>query len=120
MLAVFVMVFAPSCFCVPQAIFCPDEVGYEYPDCGLNRHGNDAVHCKHCGRVLHIINEGADRHASDGLRRQENTGFGMVGGRINNILIFNKLINDLVLGCRHFPQGLLRPPRFRVETGLFS
>jgi voltage-gated potassium channel len=28
------------------------------PDCGLLVHDADAVHCKHCGRVLHIETEG--------------------------------------------------------------
>ena len=42
-----------------QAIFRPDKVRFECPDCGLLAHDTDAVHCKHCGRVLHIRDEGA-------------------------------------------------------------
>ena len=42
-----------------QAIFRPDKVRFECPDCGLLAHDADAVHCKHCGRVLHIRDEGA-------------------------------------------------------------
>ncbi len=42
-----------------QAIFRPDKVRFECPDCGLLIHDMDAVHCKHCGRVLHIRDEGA-------------------------------------------------------------
>ena len=30
------------------------------PVCGLLRHDPDAVHCKACGRVLNIPDEGAD------------------------------------------------------------
>lgn len=41
-----------------QTIFRPSRVVYECPDCGLNRHDADAVHCKHCGRVLHITTSG--------------------------------------------------------------
>lgn len=42
-----------------QAIFNPSKVRFECPDCGLMAHDTDAVHCKHCGRVLHIRDEGA-------------------------------------------------------------
>jgi voltage-gated potassium channel len=41
-----------------QTIFRPPHVTYECPDCGLKRHDTDAVHCKHCGRTLHITTEG--------------------------------------------------------------
>jgi len=41
-----------------QTIFRPSRVAYECPDCGLNRHDADAVHCKHCGRTLHITTSG--------------------------------------------------------------
>jgi len=41
-----------------QTIFRPPHVNYECPDCGLKRHDTDAVHCKHCGRILHITTEG--------------------------------------------------------------
>jgi voltage-gated potassium channel len=41
-----------------QAIFRPTKVRFECPDCGLLIHDVDAVHCKHCGRVLHIRDEG--------------------------------------------------------------
>lgn len=42
-----------------RAIIEPDhKVEHECPDCGLTRHDRDAVHCKHCGRVLHIETEG--------------------------------------------------------------
>lgn len=42
-----------------RAIVEPDQkVDHECPDCGLIRHDRDAVHCKHCGRVLHIETAG--------------------------------------------------------------
>jgi voltage-gated potassium channel len=41
-----------------QTIFRPPHVNHECPDCGLVRHDTDAVHCKHCGRILHITTEG--------------------------------------------------------------
>ncbi len=37
-----------------QSIFRPNKVYFRCPDCGLLRHYYDAVHCKHCGRVLNI------------------------------------------------------------------
>ena len=37
-----------------QSIFRPNKVQFRCPDCGLLRHDYDAVHCKHCGRVLNI------------------------------------------------------------------
>jgi voltage-gated potassium channel len=41
-----------------QTIFRPPHVTYECPECGLTRHDTDAVHCKHCGNLLHITTEG--------------------------------------------------------------
>lgn len=42
-----------------RALLEPDtKVHIECPDCGLQRHDRDAVHCKHCGRVMHIDTEG--------------------------------------------------------------
>jgi voltage-gated potassium channel len=58
-LAVLIMIFGISLFLrLIQTIFRPGKVRYECPSCGLNRHDNDAVHCKHCGTVLHITTEG--------------------------------------------------------------
>ncbi|MBI5450906.1 MAG: potassium channel family protein [Gammaproteobacteria bacterium] len=60
LLAVLIMIFGISLFLrLIQTIFRPEKVRYECPSCGLNRHDNDAVHCKHCGTVLHITTEGA-------------------------------------------------------------
>lgn len=59
-LAVLIMIFGISLFLrLIQTIFRPGKVRYECPACGLNRHEVDAVHCKHCGEVLHITTEGA-------------------------------------------------------------
>jgi voltage-gated potassium channel len=41
-----------------QSLFRPDKVYFPCPDCGLNRHDPDAVHCKACGVVLNIPDEG--------------------------------------------------------------
>lgn len=61
LLSVIIMVFGVALFLrLVQTIFRPARVIYDCPDCGLNRHDADAIHCKHCGRVLHIANEGRD------------------------------------------------------------
>jgi len=58
-LAVLIMIFGISLFLrLIQTIFRPGKVRYECPTCGLTRHDADAVHCKHCGTVLHITTEG--------------------------------------------------------------
>jgi len=41
-----------------QAIFRPHKVYFPCPQCGLSRHEPDAVHCKACGHVLNIPDEG--------------------------------------------------------------
>ncbi len=59
-LAVLIMIFGISLFLrLIQTIFRPGKVRHECPACGLTRHDADAVHCKHCGSVLHITTEGA-------------------------------------------------------------
>jgi voltage-gated potassium channel len=59
LLAVFIMVAGVSLFLrLLQALFRPNKVRVECPDCGLLVHDADAVHCKHCGRVMHIETEG--------------------------------------------------------------
>ncbi len=58
-LAVFIMIFGISLFLrLIQTIFRPSKVRYKCPVCGLSRHDNDAIHCKHCGTVLNIETEG--------------------------------------------------------------
>ena len=60
LLAIVIMLVGVSLFLrLLQAIFRPNKVRFECPDCGLMAHDIDAVHCKHCGRILHIRDEGA-------------------------------------------------------------
>jgi voltage-gated potassium channel len=42
-----------------QVLFRPNKVRYSCPSCALQRHEPDAVHCKACGTVLCIPDEGA-------------------------------------------------------------
>lgn len=59
LLAVLIMIVGVSLFLrLIQAIFRASKLSYECPDCGLSRHDPDAVHCKHCGHLLHIPTEG--------------------------------------------------------------
>lgn len=59
LLAVIIMVIGVALFLrLVQTVFRPTKVHYTCPDCGLNRHDPDAVHCKHCGRTVHIATEG--------------------------------------------------------------
>lgn len=41
-----------------QVLFRPHKVRFPCPECGLQRHDPDAVHCKACGVVLNIPDEG--------------------------------------------------------------
>jgi voltage-gated potassium channel len=41
-----------------QALFRPYKVRFPCPSCGLIRHDPDAVHCKACGVLLNIPNDG--------------------------------------------------------------
>jgi voltage-gated potassium channel len=60
LLSVGIMIFGVSLFVrLIQVLFRPPKIDYDCPDCGLARHDLDAIHCKHCGRVLHIHSEGA-------------------------------------------------------------
>ncbi|WP_341704774.1 ion channel [Ferrovibrio sp.] len=59
LLSVLIMIVGVTLFLrLLQAIFRPSKVRHECPDCGLRIHDVDAVHCKHCGRVLHIPTDG--------------------------------------------------------------
>lgn len=58
-LAVIIMVVGVGLFLrLLQAIFRPHKVRFECPSCALLVHDLDAVHCKHCGVILKIPNEG--------------------------------------------------------------
>ncbi|MCB1505607.1 MAG: two pore domain potassium channel family protein [Hyphomicrobiaceae bacterium] len=59
LLSIIILLIGVSLFLrLVQTIFRPPHVNYECPDCGLKRHDTDAVHCKHCGRILHIATDG--------------------------------------------------------------
>ena len=59
LLSIGIMVIGVSLFLrLLQAIFRPHKVRHECQDCGLMLHDADAVHCKHCGRVMRIRDEG--------------------------------------------------------------
>ena len=61
LLSVVIMIFGVSLFVrLAQVLFRPNKVDFECPDCGLLHHDIDAIHCKHCGRMLKIPNEGID------------------------------------------------------------
>jgi voltage-gated potassium channel len=60
LLSVLIMIFGVTLFLrLAQALFRPAKVRFECPTCGLLRHDTDAVHCKACGTVLHIPDDGA-------------------------------------------------------------
>lgn len=61
LLAVLIMVVGVALFIrLAQAMFAPAKVRHTCPDCGLDRHEPDAVHCKHCGRLLKIKTHGTE------------------------------------------------------------
>lgn len=45
-------------FRLAQVIVRPNKVNFPCPKCGLQRHEVDAVHCKACGQLLNIPDEG--------------------------------------------------------------
>jgi len=60
LLAVVIMILGISLFLrLLQTIFLPAKVVHECSHCGLSRHDPDAVHCKHCGEIIHIETPGA-------------------------------------------------------------
>lgn len=59
LLSIGVMFFGVTLFLrLAQVLFRPSKVRYECESCGLMLHEADAVHCKHCGAVVHIDTEG--------------------------------------------------------------
>jgi voltage-gated potassium channel len=59
MLSIIIMIFGVSLFLrLIQTMFRPSKVRFKCDDCGLLLHENDAVHCKHCGKVLNIESDG--------------------------------------------------------------
>jgi len=60
MLSVAVMIFGVTLFLrLAQVLFRPVKVRQPCPNCGLELHDSDAVHCKHCGETIRIETEGA-------------------------------------------------------------
>jgi voltage-gated potassium channel len=57
--SIVVMIIGISLFVrLAQLIFRPIKVNFPCPQCGLHRHEPDAVHCKACGHLLNIPDEG--------------------------------------------------------------
>jgi len=60
MITVVIMIFGVTLFFnLARALLSPSKVRFPCPSCGLQRHDSDAVHCKACGVVLNIPDEGA-------------------------------------------------------------
>ncbi len=58
LISVLIMIFGVTLFLrLAQVLFRPPKVRFSCPDCGLQRHDPDAVHCKACGRLLNIPDE---------------------------------------------------------------
>lgn len=53
--SIVIMIVGISLFVrLAQSIFRPNKVHFPCPECGLQKHDPDAVHCKACGHVLNI------------------------------------------------------------------
>ncbi|HZH52017.1 MAG TPA: ion channel [Microvirga sp.] len=60
LLSVVIMIFGVTLFLrLVQVLLRPDKVRHPCPVCGLQRHDRDAVHCKACGTILNIPDEGS-------------------------------------------------------------
>ena len=61
LLSVAIMIFGISLFLrLVQVVLRPAKAHFPCPTCGLRRHDHDAVHCKACGTVLNIPDDGLD------------------------------------------------------------
>ncbi|MDW3116647.1 ion channel [Roseovarius pacificus] len=59
LLSVGIMVVGVGLFLqLVRAIFSPAKVKHKCPECGLIKHDQDAIYCKHCGHDLKIETEG--------------------------------------------------------------
>ncbi|XSG82682.1 MAG: potassium channel family protein [Methyloligella sp. ZOD6] len=59
LIAVTIMIFGVTLFLrLLQTLLRPYKVRHPCPSCGLQRHEADAVHCKACGELLKIPDEG--------------------------------------------------------------
>lgn len=58
-ISILIMIFGVSLFIrLIQTVFRPHKVRFSCPKCGLYLHDLDAVHCKACGNILNIPDEG--------------------------------------------------------------
>jgi voltage-gated potassium channel len=61
LISVVIMIFGVTLFFnLARALLSPSKVRFPCPTCGLQRHDIDAVHCKACGTILKIPDEGID------------------------------------------------------------
>jgi len=59
LIAVIIMIFGVTLFLrLLQTLLQPHKVRFSCPECGLQRHEVDSVHCKACGMQLNIPDEG--------------------------------------------------------------
>jgi len=59
LISVIIMIFGVTLFLrLARALLQPYKVRFLCPTCGLQRHDRDAVHCKACGTLLNIPDEG--------------------------------------------------------------
>jgi voltage-gated potassium channel len=59
LIAVVIMIFGVTLFLrLARALLWVHKVRFPCPNCGLQRHEVDAVHCKACGKLLNIPDEG--------------------------------------------------------------
>jgi len=59
LVSIAVMLMGISLFVrLAQLIFRPAKVHFPCPQCGLSKHEPDAVHCKACGHILNIPDDG--------------------------------------------------------------
>ncbi|PYF03915.1 ion channel [Rhodopseudomonas faecalis] len=59
LISVVIMIFGVTLFFnLARALISPTKVRFPCPVCGLQRHDVDAVHCKACGTILNIPDEG--------------------------------------------------------------
>ncbi len=60
LITVVIMIFGVTLFLnLAKVLVSPSKVRFRCPSCGLLRHDIDAVHCKACGTILNIPDEGA-------------------------------------------------------------
>jgi voltage-gated potassium channel len=61
LISVVIMIFGVTLFLrLVQILLRPNKVRHSCPVCGLQRHDRDAIHCKACGTILNIPDEGFD------------------------------------------------------------